>query len=230
MSDIDHLSASSIQLFLRCPEAWRRKYLCGEVEPPTAAMQAGTRAHEYLEQVLRSGINLGVEWRRDEWDHAAPQAEDQTQAAIRAAVVGSWGRPIEAETEFVIARPDYSIVGRIDAICESSDPWQSVIYDLKVVTKPRLPDRVATWEKYWVQLALYSAARQIRNTSILAVSTSSYRVARHRFVMSEEYHGRVLNLADVIWWKVQAGEFIPDPEPAKCHQCWYRPSCKYTRQ
>src|SRR5437867_1582567 len=36
-----HLSKSSLELFKKCPEAWKRRYLDGVREPASAAMAAG---------------------------------------------------------------------------------------------------------------------------------------------------------------------------------------------
>ena len=48
-----HLSNSSYTLFLACPDAWRRRYLLGEKEPPSGAMFLGSRVDETLTQYYR---------------------------------------------------------------------------------------------------------------------------------------------------------------------------------
>ena len=40
-----HLSASSIGLYSRCGEAWRRRYIEGDIVPPTAALARGKAFH-----------------------------------------------------------------------------------------------------------------------------------------------------------------------------------------
>ena len=48
-----HLSNSSYTLFLACPDAWRRRYLLGEKEPPSGAMFLGSRVDETLSHYYR---------------------------------------------------------------------------------------------------------------------------------------------------------------------------------
>ena len=50
---IGHLSNSSYTLFLACPDAWRRRYLLGEKQPPSGAMFLGSRIDETLTHYYR---------------------------------------------------------------------------------------------------------------------------------------------------------------------------------
>jgi hypothetical protein len=50
---IGHLSNSSYTLFLACPDAWRRRYLLGEKQPPSGAMFLGSRVDETLTYYYR---------------------------------------------------------------------------------------------------------------------------------------------------------------------------------
>jgi hypothetical protein len=49
-----HLSASSVGLFYRCPEAWRRRYLLGESEVPSGEMALGSSVDEALSEHCRA--------------------------------------------------------------------------------------------------------------------------------------------------------------------------------
>jgi hypothetical protein len=64
MTTIEHLSYSSISLYLDCPEAWRRKYLEGEPTYKTSALAFGTAIHGTIEQMIKSAH---YNW-RDIWD------------------------------------------------------------------------------------------------------------------------------------------------------------------
>lgn len=46
----EHLSASQITMFQRCPEQWRRRYLLGQVERPGGALVWGSADHYAHEQ------------------------------------------------------------------------------------------------------------------------------------------------------------------------------------
>jgi hypothetical protein len=44
-----HISPSQIDMYLRCGEQWRRRYLCGEVIPPGIALIKGSAVHKAAE-------------------------------------------------------------------------------------------------------------------------------------------------------------------------------------
>lgn len=50
MSEIARLSYSSINLYLTCSEAWRRRYVLGQKEPPTPSLLLGSAVHDALER------------------------------------------------------------------------------------------------------------------------------------------------------------------------------------
>lgn len=51
-----HLSTSAVGLFLRCGEAWRRRYMEGHIIRPKAAMVIGTGVHEGAQVNFRQKI------------------------------------------------------------------------------------------------------------------------------------------------------------------------------
>ncbi len=50
---IEHLSYSSISLYLDCPEAWRRKYIAGEPTRKTSALAFGSAFHATVERLCQ---------------------------------------------------------------------------------------------------------------------------------------------------------------------------------
>ncbi len=56
---IEHLSYSSISLFLDCPEAWRRKYIAQEPTRKTSALAFGSAFHGTVERMLQ---NTQYDW------------------------------------------------------------------------------------------------------------------------------------------------------------------------
>lgn len=54
-----HLSSSSLGLFLRCPEAYRRRYVEGEKGKPNLAMVKGKAFHSSVEANMRAKIDTG---------------------------------------------------------------------------------------------------------------------------------------------------------------------------
>lgn len=73
---VDYLSLSSLRQFMRCPEAWRRRYIEKILEPPSGKMVLGGAAGAALAQhyghQLESGVGLSTEALLDEfcseWD------------------------------------------------------------------------------------------------------------------------------------------------------------------
>jgi len=55
LNEIRHVSASSIKLYEACPTRWYYRYVIGDKEESTPAMELGTKVHSYLEDYLVSG-------------------------------------------------------------------------------------------------------------------------------------------------------------------------------
>ncbi len=76
---VDYLSLSSLSLLMRCPEAWRRRYIDKEPEPPSGKMVLGSSAGAALNQhfghQLESGDGLCTEALLDEF---ASEFEERT--------------------------------------------------------------------------------------------------------------------------------------------------------
>lgn len=51
---IEHLSYSSISMYLDCPEAWRRKYIAGEPTKKTGALAFGSAFHGTVERMIQN--------------------------------------------------------------------------------------------------------------------------------------------------------------------------------
>ena len=56
---ISHLSYSSINLYLTCPEHWRRKYLLKQPQPSSAALVVGSAFHETVQRAIIANAETG---------------------------------------------------------------------------------------------------------------------------------------------------------------------------
>ena len=56
---IEHLSVSSVDMFLRCGEQFRRRYIEGEIIPPGIAARVGTGLHKGAEANSKEKISTG---------------------------------------------------------------------------------------------------------------------------------------------------------------------------
>ena len=79
---LQHLSHSSYNRFVLCPEDWRRRYMLGEKTAPTGAMFLGRQVDDaitlYYRHILDHGEHLSVDQIKDAfWDswQAATEAE-----------------------------------------------------------------------------------------------------------------------------------------------------------
>lgn len=77
----DHVSPSQLELFSRCAESWRRKYLCGERERFSGAAALGRATDDAiswnLAQKIATGIDLAEAEVVDKFAAALDEAVDQ---------------------------------------------------------------------------------------------------------------------------------------------------------
>ena len=59
MTQLTHLSYSSINLYLTCPEHWRRKYLLQQPQPSTPALLLGSAFHGTVEDAISNAATFG---------------------------------------------------------------------------------------------------------------------------------------------------------------------------
>lgn len=72
---IDHLSYSSISMYLDCPEAWRRKYIEKEPSVSSPALAFGSAFHDTLEQIVTNPEANVLETWTASWDKALTKEE-----------------------------------------------------------------------------------------------------------------------------------------------------------
>lgn len=75
---LDHLSVSAVQLYQRCPQAWRRRYVDGIEEQPSPAMAFGKAF----------ALALEAHHRGEDGDTAFARAHAQMQNAMPGAIFG----------------------------------------------------------------------------------------------------------------------------------------------
>lgn len=179
-----NLSHSSIELYLRCPEKWRRIILEHEHEPASGGLVLGRAVHaaeaqsysnkvetgeaHKLEQVLDDfSTSLDLEFEEDEVE----LDEDETPGLLKdrgARLLGDYHskivplvKPQAVEQRFEIRlHPDYSwkITGSIDIVAELDDGFQKLPvapHDIKTVGKSKGQGGVDSS----VQATLYTLAQ-----------------------------------------------------------------------
>jgi hypothetical protein len=73
----DHISASQLSMFQRCPEQWRRRYILGQKERPAAALVWGSADHYAHEQNFTQKIKSGTDISRSDVQQAFVEGFDR---------------------------------------------------------------------------------------------------------------------------------------------------------
>lgn len=80
--EINHISASSINMALRCEEQWRQVYVLKKRQPPSLAALAGRADHKAIELSMRqkivTGVDLPVNDVRNEFVNAIETAVEES--------------------------------------------------------------------------------------------------------------------------------------------------------
>lgn len=142
---IEHLSYSSISMYLDCPEAWRRKYIAKEPTRTTSALAFGSAFHGTVERMIQ---NTKQDWQniwREEFGKAFTEnitlepgetpeqhynegirilSNKEVQTAINTIKPcrDSAGAMIERKVELHVPGVPVPVIGFIDVILEDGTP------------------------------------------------------------------------------------------------------------
>ncbi len=152
---VDHLSLSSLKMFINCPMKWKRRYLDHDAEPSSGKMLLGSSAHAALAQHyshrIEGGDGFSVEQLLDEfatdWEDRIAQEQvhfgGESPGALKDSGAGSLRvyhariaptiEPVAVERQFTFGWPgivDWEITGFIDL--EDTDGH---VHDTKMMTR-----------------------------------------------------------------------------------------------
>lgn len=249
-----HLSPSSIGLFLRCGEAWRRRYVENEKIPPGIKQIRGSAYHAMAAVNFRQKINshsdllesdlmdLAAEAinnaRRGEWQHdeatdpkaAWAEAKDEVvnAASVFARQVSADYQPILVEETIKIGLPgaSHDAMGILDMV----DDRQRVT-DHKTAQKAKSQQEADAS----LQLSFYAAAHRARygidpSEVRLDVVTTGGKRQVLRSTRGYSDFQRLADVVNVMLASIAAGIFTPaEPTAWWCSERWcgYAKSCKY---
>lgn len=171
--EIDHLSASSINQYLRCPRQWWYRYVLGLRVPPDGGLVVGKGVHWAAEAGMKGKIISGLDPEPESSATLAAEAveaecstgevrfeEGQTTGQLKdkaARVASAWAEkaapksdPAEVEAEFEKEIAGVKVIGRLDVVDRDG-----LVRDWK--TSGRKP--VATDVMASVQTEIYSHVR-----------------------------------------------------------------------
>jgi len=248
-NSIEHLSYSSISMFLDCPESWRRKYIAKEPTKSSPALVLGSAFHGTLEEMLTNpGVDVQAayksQWkqaveRQDVfWDEESPEQtyNDGLRLFSHKGVLGEIskikpdkddkGLKIERKVELSVPGVPVPIIGFIDCILEDGSPA-----DFKTSARSWSSDKAS----YSLQALFYIAAlNQMgekvtwRFQHIVFVKTKEPKV---QFLNSLHTAGELFFLFNVIssvWGAIEAGAFTLNPGSWRCNgkYCDFYSDCR----
>jgi len=95
MKKKQHLSATQLDMFSRCPEAYRRRYIEGEIIPPGFAMLRGTGVHRGAETNFKQKIESHEDLPVDDIVSAAAEGFESAVAGGYTLEVADEGRNVK---------------------------------------------------------------------------------------------------------------------------------------
>lgn len=191
-----HISYSSIELFKRCPTAWKARYLDQIQEAPGTAAQFGIA----FEQLVTAGMGMTV-YEKDGKPAALPEVTPELQGAVDAyaAFEGNWlttsvGRAPRAQVKVEVSTDHWAevaarygaetelalpLLGYADFVRTMADGARLELVDLK--TSGRLE-----WKPEWVsQVTLYAPflGVSVAHIHLIAKRARDYGVGSHTILL-----------------------------------------------
>lgn len=244
---LQYLSVSSLTQLMKCPEAWRRKYIDHDPEPSSGKMVLGSAAHAALAQYyghqLESGQGFGVEQLLDEFssewenrtereevdfEHDTPGAlKDSGAAALRIylAAIAPGIVPTSVEREFELSWPGapFKLTGYIDL-----EDAANLVRDSKMTTR-RIAQPAADGD---LQATVLLAARRaegnpadgfrfdmmLRQAQPKAEVVATGRSEHQLDLLTD----RIFGLAREIEWRCETGIWS-----GASPNTWFCSSCRY---
>jgi hypothetical protein len=250
--ELDHLSYSSISMFLACGEAWKRKYLLNEPTYATPELAFGTAVHGTVEKHIGEGASLldtwGAEWHKATegkeimWGADTPEQHyneglrilGNEQVALSLASIRPLkdGQAIERKVALNVPGVPIPVIGFIDLIAEDGVPG-----DIKTSAKSWSQERAQGELQSLFYLAALNQAGQptpgwkFRHYTIVKTKTPKFEMFEHLHSAGELMF--LFDLIQLVWGAISAGMFTLNPGSWKCSPnfCDFFSKCrgKYAR-
>ncbi|MFA5466560.1 MAG: PD-(D/E)XK nuclease family protein [Candidatus Izemoplasmatales bacterium] len=253
MTDLQHLSYSSISMFLDCPEAWRRKYIAKEQTMSSPALAFGSAFHGSVEKYIAGEDSLlglwGTEWKAASsddkniyWDLDTPEEHYNEGIRLLSDPViqkgieqikplylesdGALKPMIEERVELRVPGVPIPIIGFIDVILEDGTPA-----DLKTSrakwTEAKASDSL---QSLFYLAALNQAGFEInwKFTHFIFVKTKTpaFQAIVHSHKPSELFF--LFELISRVWDGIEKEVFTINPTSWRCSAkyCDYWNNCR----
>ena len=240
MSELTHLSYSSISTWLMCPRSWRYRYVDKVPAPKSPALVFGSAFHDAVEAHVRDQDDtpLAARWsqcwaaqlERDgevSWDKEPTHYEDLGAAMLSApdvvALVGALtALKIEEKITLNVPGVPVPIIGYIDMIETDGVPadfktsarsWSQKKADDEMQATFYLAALNQSGHKAAGQFRYYVFVKNARKPQVQIWET--HRTARDMFWL--------FGLIGDVWHSIERGAFPPNPTTWKCSPKW----CEY---
>lgn len=234
---IEHLSYSSITLYLDCAEAWRRKYILKEATTSTPALAFGSAFHGAIEAQLRGECSAVDAWpgawaraiERDPIDWGIDTPETHANAGLRllssegvkAAVDGltvkrdEAGPMVERKVSLSVPGVPVPVIGYIDFIAADGVPC-----DLKTSSRAWGDAKAQDSLQGLFYLAALNQAGlnfhgwRFRHVVFVKTKEPKVQVLENRHTPAELFF--LFRVVQEVWRSVERGAFPLNPSSWKC--------------
>ena len=242
-----YLSASQINMYLRCPLSYYYRYVEGLIIPPGSSLTKGKAVHSGVEfnykQKLETKKDLPVNQileytsaefdslaEETQWDMEKGKAKDETikLTQLYCTEISPKVQPVavEEKVEVTFDNADYTLLGYIDVIDD-----KGFVRDTK--TTGRTPSESVIVNN--LQLAAYSLAhRQLRGTEESGVvldylvNTKEPKVVQLKAKYQQQQIDRFLKILGIVAHNIKYENFYPNPNNNLCgpKTCGFYQICK----
>lgn len=247
MTELTHLSYSSISLYQTCPRAWQFRYIDGIRSRPTAALVMGTAFHNSVEDIIRA-LAMGEDsnpteiWTRrwaevqdQEPDYQGELPEELSNMGLRMLTAKSTvdlldsimpmldenGAPvIEKRVELRVPGVPIPVIGFIDVILATGAPA-----DFKTAARMWTAEKAREELQPVFYLAALNQAGYTQNPThefchFVFTKTARPQAAAFSAVHSPAEWLWLFGAIQAVWKGIAAGVFPPNPSSWKCSDRW----------
>jgi len=245
---IEHLSYSSINLYLDCPEAWRRKYIAQEPTKKTSALAFGSAFHGTIERVIS---NTQCDW-TTAWSEEFSKAfqdvilepdetpEQHYNEGIRLLsngeirnIIGQivpkrdiFGSMIECKVELRVPNVPIPVIGYVDIILEDGTPA-----DFKTSSRSWSQDQATnSLQTLFYISALNQAGLEVnwkfKHFVFVKTKTPQVQVLEHIHTPGELFF--LFETIKRVWEGISKESFPLNPTTWRCSEkyCDFYPNCR----
>ncbi len=238
MSTVDHLSFSSINAYLLCGEAWRRRYVVKEPAPVSDNLVLGSAFHGAIEAYLKGAPDLEAAYEQSwtqqlergqsiAWEAGTPgPTHDTGLRMVKAKPVRDLLAEIRANFD-----PEHGIIERRVELHVPGVPIPIIGY-IDIITRDGIPGDFKTASRMWtdakagdeLQPLFYLAALNQTGVEVPGWTFRHYVFAKGQHPAAKVFEvqrkpSEIFALFEVIqraWAGIEAGVYLMQPGGWKC--------------